>query len=146
MKVMQMKCKSMKVNIISLAILAVLSAATVFAGFYLKKTGSEASAYIFGVFTGLTAVAVGQTVRIIKMLKNAKYRKEQEIAQKDERLISINNRSMAVSYRITILATTAASIISAAASDMKSASNFSLLLCISSAVYLIAYLVLSHKE
>lgn len=141
-----MKCKSVKINIISMAVLAVLSAATVFAGFYLKKSGSESSVYFFGVFTGLMLVALVQAVRIIKMQKNAKYRKEQEIAQKDERLISIRNRSTAVSYRITILVTAAASIISAAMGDMKSASNFSLLLCISSAVYLIAYLVLSHKE
>lgn len=141
-----MKCKSMKSNIISLAILAVLSAATVIAAIHLKKSGSEASAYFLGVFAGLTAVAVGQTVRILIMLKNSKYRKSQEIAQKDERIISIRNRSMAVSYHVTIFATAAASIISAASGDMKSASNFSLLLCISSAVYLIADLVLSHKE
>lgn len=136
----------MKNNIISVAVLAVLSAATLFAAIYLKKSGSESSTYFFGMFTGLTAVAVFQSVRILIMLKNSKYRKSQELAQKDERLISINNRSRAVSFAVTVFATAAASIISAATGDMKSASKFSLLLCISTAVYLIAYLVLSHKE
>lgn len=141
-----MKHKSIRYTVISVAFVALLSVTLIFAGLHLKKTGAESSDYFLGAATGLMLVALAHTARIIKMSKNAKYRKKQEIEQNDERIISIRNRAMAVSYYATIMITAAASLISAALGNMENASHFSMLLSLSAVVYLVAYLVLSHKE
>lgn len=141
-----MKCKSMKYNVISTLFVMLLFSGALFAGFYFQKNGGASSSYFFGGATGLLLVAIANSIRILRMKKNPKYRKEQETAQKDERLISIRNRSMAVAYYLTVMGAAVASIISAVRGDMNSAENFSLLLSISLVVYLISYLILSHKE
>lgn len=141
-----MKHKSLKNSIISLIFCLALSAGAFSAAFYFVKADSDTSAYFFGAGTGTAAVAVAMAIKIAVMLKNPKYRKEQETAQKDERLISLRNRSMAVSYYITVIGVAIASIVFAVKGDMHSARNLSTILCFSFAVYLIAYLVLSHKE
>lgn len=146
MKVMKMKCKSMKYSVISLIFVLILSAAALIMAFYSKKSGGESYSYFFGAATGTFAVALMQTVRCLKMRKNLKYRKKQEIAQKDERIINLRNRSMAVSYYMTVIALAVSSIVSAVCGDMAHAGEFSLILSLSVAVYFISYLVLSHKE
>lgn len=141
-----MKHKSDKYTLISLLFVLVLSAGAVFAGFYFKKKGEESYTYFFGIAAGAGTVVLAQVFRYLKMLKNSKYRKEQEIAQKDERLISLRNRSMAVSYYATVIGVAAASIISAVKGDIGSAEGFSMILSLSAVVYFVAYLILSHKE
>ncbi len=146
MKVMKMKCKSMKYNVISTLFVMLLFSGALFAGFYFQKNGGTSSSYFFGGATGLLLVAIANSIRILRMKKNPKYKKEQETAQKDERLISLRNRSMAVAYYLTVMGAAVASIISAVRGDMNSAENFSLLLSMSLVVYLVSYLILSHKE
>lgn len=146
MKVMKMKCKSMKYSVISLIFVSVLSAAALITALYSKKSGGEAYSYFFGAATGTFAVALAQALRCLKMRKDLKYRKKQEIVQKDERIINLRNRSMAVSYYITVIALAVASIASAVCGDMARAGEFSSILSLSVAVYFISYLVLSHKE
>lgn len=141
-----MKCKSLKYNIISLSFIAVLIVIFSCIAIQFKKTGNEAYSYFLGATSGFAMVALCQAVRVFVMLKNSKYRKEQEIAQKDERIINLRNRSMAVSYYVTIIGIAVASIAFAIKGDMDSARNFSTVLSLSAVVYLIAYLVLSHKE
>lgn len=141
-----MKCKSMKYNVISTLFVMFLFSGALFAGFYFKNKDGASSSYFFGGATGLLLVAIANSIRILRMKKNPKYRKEQETAQKDERLISLRNRSMAVSYYLTVMGAAVASIISAARGDMVSAENFSFLSSISLVIYLVTYLILSHKE
>lgn len=141
-----MKSKSLKYSVISLIFCLALSTGAFSTAFYFVKADSDTSAYFFGAGSGTAAVAVAMAIKIAVMLKNPKYRKEQETAQKDERLISLRNRSMAVSYYITVIGVAIASIVFAVKGDMYSARNLSTILCFSFAVYLIAYLVLSHKE
>lgn len=141
-----MKCKSMKYNVISTLFVMLLFSGALFAGFYFKNKGGTSSEYFFGGATGLLLVAIANSIRILRMKKNPKYKKEQETAQKDERLISLRNRSMAVAYYLTVMGAAVASIISAVRGDMNSAENFSLLLSMSLVVYLVSYLILSHKE
>lgn len=141
-----MKCKSMKYNVISTLFVMLLFSGALFAGFYFQKNSGASSSYFFGGATGLLLVAIANSIRILRMKKNPKYRKEQETAQKDERLISIRNRSMAVAYYLTVMGAAVASIISAARGNMDGAENFSLLLSMSLVVYLVSYLILSHKE
>lgn len=141
-----MKCKSMKYNVISTLFVMFLFSGALFAGFYFQKNGGTSSEYFFGGATGLLLVAIANSIRILRMKKNPKYKKEQETAQKDERLISLRNRSMAVSYYLTVMGAAVASIISAVRGDMVSAENFSFLSSISLVIYLVTYLILSHKE
>lgn len=141
-----MKAKSIKYNLISTVFVMILFLGSLFAGFYFQNNGGASSSYFFGGATGLILVAIANSIRILRMKKNPKYRKEQETAQKDERLISIRNRSMAVAYYLTVMGAAVASIVSAVRGDMAGAENFSLLSSISLVVYLVAYLILSHKE
>lgn len=140
-----MKCKSLKNNIISLIFLSVLSIAAAFCGFYFKDSGGSAS-FFFGAASGLAAAVLARTVQILIMLKHPKYRKSQEIAQNDERLKTIRNRSMAVSYTVTIIALAFVSCIFAAMGNMQRASDCSMVICLSVVIYFVSYLVLSHKE
>lgn len=141
-----MKCKSMKYNVISTLFVMLLFSGALFAGFYFKNKGGASSSYFFGGATGLLLVAVFNSIRMLKMKKNPKYRKEQETAQKDERLISLRNRSMAVAFFVLVISCAVLSIISAIKGDMDKASDFSLVICIGTAVHFISYLILSHKE
>lgn len=140
-----MKCKSMKYNVISTLFVMLLFSGALFAGFYFQKNGG-ASSYFFGGATGLLLVAVFNSIRMLKMKKNPKYRKKQETAQKDERLISLRNRSTAVAFFVLVIFCAVLSIISAIKGDMDKASDFSLVICIGTAVHFISYLILSHKE
>lgn len=141
-----MKSKSLKYSVISLMFCFALTAGAFSAAFYFVKINSHTSAYFFGAGTGAAAVALAMAIKIAVMLKNPKYRKEQENAQKDERLISLRNRSMAVSYYVTVICVAVASIIFAVKGDIDGAQNSSAVLSFSFAVYVIAYLILSHKE
>lgn len=136
----------MKYSVISLVFVSVLSAAALIMAFYAKKRGWESYSYFFGAATGTFTVALMQAFRCLKMRKDLKYRKKQEIAQKDERIINLRNRSMAVSYYVTVICIAVASIVFAIKGDMDSARNFSTVLSLSAVVYFISYLVLSHKE
>lgn len=141
-----MKCKSMKYNVISTLFVMLLFSGALFAGFYFKNKGETSPEYFFGFAAGLLLVAVFNSIRMLKMKKNPKYRKEQETAQKDERLISLRNRSMAVAFFVLVISCAALSVISAIEGDMEKASDFSLVICIGTAVHFISYLILSHKE
>ena len=146
MKVTGMKHKSIKYIVISLLNCFVITTGAFSAAFYFSEVGSQASSYFFGAGSGAAAVMVFNTVKLAIMLKNPKYRKEQEAAQKDERLISIRNRSMAVSFYTMIICAAVASFVFAAKGDLEKAGHFSGFLCVSTAVYFIAYIILSHKE
>ncbi len=141
-----MKCKSMKYNVISTLFVMLLFSGALFAGFYFKNKGETSPEYFFGFAAGLLLVAVFNSIRMLKMKKNPKYKKEQEIAQTDERLISLRNRSMAVAFFVLVISCAALSVISAIEGDMEKASDFSLVICIGTAVHFISYLILSHKE
>lgn len=141
-----MKCKSMKYNIISTLFIIFLFSGALFAGFYFKNKGETSPEYFFGFAAGLLLVAVFNSIRMLKMKKNPKYKKEQEIAQTDERLISLRNRSTAVAFFVLVISCAALSVISAVEGDMEKASDFSLVICIGTAVHFISYLILSHKE
>lgn len=136
----------MKYNIISTLFIIFLFSGALFAGFYFKNKGETSPEYFFGFAAGLLLVAVFNSIRMLKMKKNPKYKKEQEIAQTDERLISLRNRSTAVAFFVLVISCAALSVISAIEGDMEKASDFSLVICIGTAVHFISYLILSHKE
>lgn len=136
----------MKYNIISTLFIIFLFSGALFAGFYFKNKGETSPEYFFGFAAGLLLVAVFNSIRMLKMKKNPKYKKEQEIAQTDERLISLRNRSTAVAFFVLVISCAALSVISAVEGDMEKASDFSLVICIGTAVHFISYLILSHKE
>lgn len=141
-----MKCKSMKYSVISTLFIIFLFSGALFAGFYFKNKGGTSDEYFFGFAAGLLLVAIFNSIRMLKMKRNPKYKKEQEIAQADERLKSIRNRSSAVAFFVLVLACAALSFVSAIEGDMDKASDFSLVICIGTAVHFISYLILSHKE
>lgn len=125
--------------IIGIACLIILIASS-------HKIREELVSYISGFSSGIIIVGIITLIKYIRVMKNEKISKKLENVNNDERLKGINNESMAISLRISIIAEAIISITCAIYNKMEIAEYLGFAICFQILVYLVAYFVISKKN
>ena len=110
------------------------------------KISEELLSYLSGFSSGIIAVGTVTLIKYIRVMKNEKMSKKLENANNDERLKVINNESMAISFRISVVAEAIISIICAVNNKMEIAEYLGFAICFQLIVYLITYFIISKKN
>lgn len=102
---------------------------------------TELKSYLNGLSFGIGLIGVYFLIHSLFLLRSPKKSKEMENIQKDERLILIYDKSMALSFKVIILIEAVVSIISAFMGNMVIAEIIGILLAIQMIIYLIMYFI-----
>lgn len=139
--------KIIKRKLIRTAICFVLGiACLIFVAFNFEKIDENLLSYLSGCSTGIITIGIITLIKYTRVMKNGKMRKELENANNDERLKIINNESMAISFRISVLVEAVISIICAIYNKMEIAEYLGFAICFQIIVYLITYFIISKKN
>ena len=111
-----------------------------------KIINEELLSYLSGFSTGIIAVGIITLIKYTRVMKNERMSKKIENANNDERLKVINNESMAISFRISVLVEAVVSIICALYNKMQIAEYLGFAICFQIVVYLITYFIISKKN
>jgi len=111
-----------------------------------KIISEELLSYLSGFSSGIIVIGVITLIKYTRVMKNEKMSKELENANNDERLKIINNESMAISFRISVLVEAVISIICAIYNKMEIAEYLGFAICFQIIVYLITYFIISKKN
>ena len=125
--------------IIGIACLIILIASS-------DKISEELVSYMNGFSSGIIIIGIITLIKYIRVMKNEKMSKKLENANNDERLKVINNESMAISFRISVLVEAVISIICAVYNKMEIVEYLGFAICFQIIVYLITYFIISKKN
>lgn len=106
-----------------------------------NNLSEESVSYFTGFIVGLAVVVIYTIVINILFIKVPDKVKAIKNAEKDERLVSINLKAMAISFRFCVLIQALASVYFSIIGNMILAQNLGFLICVEIATYLISYFV-----
>ena len=102
--------------------------------------------YISGFSSGIIVVGIVTLIKYTRVMKNQEMTKKIENANNDERLKIINNESMAISFRISLIVEAVISMIAAINNKMEIAECIGFAICFKIVVYLITYFIVNKKN
>ena len=111
-----------------------------------KIISEELLSYLSGFSSGIIVIGIVTLIKYSRIMKNQEMTKKIENANNDERLRIINNESMAISFRISIITEAVISMICAAYNKMEIAEYLGFAICFQIIVYLITYFIISKKN
>ena len=111
-----------------------------------KDFSSELKNYLFGFAFGVIFVGIYFLIYSIILVINPKKNIEAENLQKDERILSIFDKSLSISFRITLISEALASIVSAFLGYMFISKVLGILISFELIIYLVTYIIISRKN
>ena len=102
--------------------------------------------YISGFSSGIIVVGIVTLIKYTRVMKNQEMTKKIENANNDERLKIINNESMAITLRISLIVEAVISMICAVNNKMEIAECLGFAICFQIIVYLITYFIVNKKN
>ena len=111
-----------------------------------EKISEELLSYLSGFSSAIITVGIITLIKYTRLMKNENLSKKLENANNDERLKVINNASMAIAFRISVIVEAVISIICAVCSKLEIAEYLGFAICFQIAVYLITYFIISKKN
>lgn len=114
--------------------------------FVLKNLNVDVKSYINGFGSGLTGIGIFFVIKSIIGIVKPEKGKKMENVYNDERLWSISNKSMAITFRFSMLLEAVASLICAIMNKMVFAEYLAIIIFIQTAIYIITYFILSKKS
>ena len=111
-----------------------------------KIISEELLSYLNGFSSGIIIIGIVTLVKYTRIMKNQEMTKKIENANNDERLKVINNASMAISFRISVIIEAVISMICAAYNKMEIAECLGFAICFQLVLYLVTYFVINKKN
>ena len=111
-----------------------------------EKISEELLSYLSGFSSGIIVIGIITLIKYTRIMKNEKISKKLENANNDERLKIINNKSMAISFRISVIIEAVISMICAVYNKMEIAEYLGLAICFQIIVYLLTYFIVNKKN
>lgn len=135
--------KKFKINMIAKIIIIILGIGCIVYSFFTPN--EDVSAYFLGFGAGLIAVSLLSLIRYIRMAKNSNYAKKIENEYNDERLIRVVDKSLALTFRISVIIEALAVIVLELVKLNTWGEVLSLIVCGQCFLYLLIYWILSKK-
>jgi len=111
-----------------------------------KIISEELLSYVSGFSSAIITVGIITLIKYTRIMKNQEMIKKLENANSDERLKVINNSSMAISFRISIIVETIISIICSICNKMEISRYLGFAICFQLVLYLATYFIISKKN
>ena len=111
-----------------------------------KIINEELLSYISGFSSAIITVGLITLIKYTRIMKNQEMIKKIENANSDERLKVINNSSMAISFRISIIVEAIISIICSICNKMEISKYLGFAICFQLVLYLATYFIISKKN
>lgn len=111
-----------------------------------NSMADEVHSYISGFSFGVISVGIYTMVIVVNALRKPNKGKELENEVKDERLIGINNTSMALTFRLCVFLEAIISIVCAFTNKMEFSKYIGFAICFQLIAYLVIYIVMKRKN
>ena len=111
-----------------------------------KIISEELLYYVSGCSSSIITVGLITLIKYTRIMKNQEMIKKLENANSDERLKIINNSSMAISFRISIIVEAIISIICSICNEMEISKYLGFAICFQLVLYLATYFIISKKN
>ena len=111
-----------------------------------KIISDELLSYVSGFSSAIITVGLITLIKYTRIMKNQEMIKKLENANSDERLKVINNSSMAISFRISIIVEAIISIICSICNKMEISKYLGFAICFQLVLYLATYFIISKKN
>lgn len=111
-----------------------------------QNISEELISYLNGFLGGISGVALYFLVCIIRAIRNPKIAQNLEIVNQDERLHSINNCAMAITFRICMILEAITSVILAILGYMQVAEVLGFVICVQLILYIVIYYIVAYKN
>lgn len=111
-----------------------------------KIISEELLSYVSGFSSAIITVGLITLIKYTRIMKNQEMIKKLENANNDERLKVINNSSMAISFRISIIVEAIISIICSICNEMEISKYLGFAICFQLVLYLATYFIISKKN
>lgn len=111
-----------------------------------KIISEELLSYVSGFSSAIITVGLITLIKYTRIMKNQEMIKKLENANSDERLKVINNSSMAISFRISIIVEAIISIICFICNKMEISKYLGFAICFQLVLYLATYFIISKKN
>ena len=111
-----------------------------------KIISEELLSYMSGFSLGIIGIGIIKLIKYTRVMENEQMTKKIENANNDERLKVINNESMAISFRITIITEAIISMICAIYNKVEIAEYLGFAICFQIVVYLVTYFIVNKKN
>jgi hypothetical protein len=111
-----------------------------------SNIGEELTSYLSGFSFGIIVVGIVFLFRTIRAMRNPKIAEKMNILENDERLEHILNKSMANTFKATMLIEALVSLFCAITNNMQIAGILGGVIWLQIVVYLIFYIIVSRKN
>lgn len=138
--------KFAKTRLIGSIFCLVIGIISILISFLGKDFSSELKNYLFGFAFGVIFVGIYFLIYSIILVINPKKNIEAENLQKDERILSIFDKSLSISFRITLISEALVSIVCAFLGYMFISKVLGILISFELIIYLITYIIISKRN
>ncbi len=111
-----------------------------------KNINDELHSYLCGFTGGILAVGIYTLIIVINACGKPDKEKKLENQMNDERLNSINNTSMSITFKISLFTEAIISIVCAFTNNMVISRYFGFAICIQLIVYVIVYFIINKVK
>ena len=138
--------KFAKTRLIGSIFCLVIGLISILISFFGKDITNELKNYLFGFAFGVIFVGVYFLIYSIILVINPKKNIEAENLQKDERILSIFDKSLSISFRITLISEALVSIVCAFLGYMFISKVLGILISFELIIYLVTYIIISKRN
>lgn len=138
--------KFAKTRLIGSIFCLVIGLISILISFFGKDFSSELKNYLFGFAFGVIFVGIYFLIYSIILVINPKKNIEAENLQKDERILSIFDKSLSISFRITLISEALVSIVCAFLGYMFISKVLGILISFELIIYLVTYIIISKRN
>ena len=138
--------KFAKTRLIGSIFCLIIGLISILISFFGKDITNELKNYLFGFAFGVIFVGIYFLIYSIILVINPKKNIEAENLQKDERILSIFDKSLYISFRITLISEALVSIVCAFLGYMFISKVLGILISFELIIYLITYIIISKRN
>jgi len=111
-----------------------------------ENMSEELQSYLNGFTTGIFTAGMYFLLCTIRAIRNPKIAKNMENVEQDERLHSINNKALAITFRISVFVEAIVSVLGAILGYMQISECLGAVIGVQLILYIIVYYVIEHKN
>lgn len=138
--------KFAKTRLIGSIFCLIIGLISIVISFFGKDITNELKNYLFGFAFGVIFVGIYFLIYSIILVINPKKNIEAENLQKDERILSIFDKSLSISFRITLISEALVSIVCAFLGYMFISKVLGILISFELIIYLVTYIIISKRN
>lgn len=138
--------KFAKTRLIGSIFCLIIGLISILISFFGKDITNELKNYLFGFAFGVIFVGIYFLIYSIILVINPKKNIEAENLQKDERILSIFDKSLSISFRITLISEALVSIVCAFLGYMFISKVLGILISFELIIYLVTYIIISKRN